>query len=579
MSEQKATKLNDPGLIKTYKRLITYSLKYKSIIFLSICSLLVFAASNTGFLALLKKITDEGLVEKNQEAILFLPVALILLSLVRALSGFSSSYSLKWVSRKVVEDLRFDVFKNILTLPISFFDSHPAGNIVSKLTYETEQLAYVVVKVALDSLKDFLTLLGVIGYMFYLDWILTLMTISMIPIIAFYLKKISPKLRSTGKEIQETMGHMTQVSEEVIASQKIVRIFNAGLYELKRFSFFSERNRKMHTRLAKLSSGNSSFVEVISGLVFALIVFYAFQNFTAGEFTAFIAALLMLIGPIKKLTNITEQIQVGHAAATSVFKVMDEEKEKNSGHLKIKKIKGDIEFQNVSFLYPGSKKKVLDNVSFQISAGQKIALVGKSGGGKSTLVNLLPLFYQYQSGKILIDNKDIREYRILDLREQMALVTQEITLFNDTVKSNIAYGKRVGLDRIRQAAIAANASEFIDQLEKKYDHMIGDRGVKLSGGQKQRIAIARAIIKNAPILLLDEATSALDSESEKYVQKALDFLMKNRTSIVIAHRLSTVRNADKIIVVDSGKIVEEGTHESLLKRKGYYEKLYKKGFD
>lgn len=579
MSEQKATKLNDPGLIKTYKRLITYSLKYKSIIFLSICSLLVFAASNTGFLALLKKITDEGLVEKNQEAILFLPVALILLSLVRALSGFSSSYSLKWVSRKVVEDLRFDVFKNILTLPISFFDSHPAGNIVSKLTYETEQLAYVVVKVALDSLKDFLTLLGVIGYMFYLDWILTLMTISMIPIIAFYLKKISPKLRSTGKEIQETMGHMTQVSEEVIASQKIVRIFNAGLYELKRFSFFSERNRKMHTRLAKLSSGNSSFVEVISGLVFALIVFYAFQNFTAGEFTAFIAALLMLIGPIKKLTNITEQIQVGHAAATSVFKVMDEEKEKNSGHLKIKKIKGDIEFQNVSFLYPGSKKKVLDNVSFQISAGQKIALVGKSGGGKSTLVNLLPLFYQYQSGKILIDNKDIREYRILDLREQMALVTQEITLFNDTVKSNIAYGKRVGLDRIRQAAIAANASEFIDQLEKKYDHMIGDRGVKLSGGQKQRIAIARAIIKNAPILLLDEATSALDSESEKYVQKALDFLMKNRTSIVIAHRLSTVRNADKIIVVDSGKIVEEGTHESLVKRKGYYEKLYKKGFD
>lgn len=579
MSEQKATKLNDPGLIKTYKRLITYSLKYKSIIFLSICSLLVFAASNTGFLALLKKITDEGLVEKNQEAIVFLPVALILLSLVRALSGFSSSYSLKWVSRKVVEDLRFDVFKNILTLPISFFDSHPAGNIVSKLTYETEQLAYVVVKVALDSLKDFLTLLGVIGYMFYLDWILTLMTISMIPIIAFYLKKISPKLRSTGKEIQETMGHMTQVSEEVIASQKIVRIFNAGLYELKRFSFFSERNRKMHTRLAKLSSGNSSFVEVISGLVFALIVFYAFQNFTAGEFTAFIAALLMLIGPIKKLTNITEQIQVGHAAATSVFKVMDEEKEKNSGHLKIKKIKGDIEFQNVSFLYPGSKKKVLDNVSFQISAGQKIALVGKSGGGKSTLVNLLPLFYQYQSGKILIDNKDIREYRILDLREQMALVTQEITLFNDTVKSNIAYGKRVGLDRIRQAAIAANASEFIDQLEKKYDHMIGDRGVKLSGGQKQRIAIARAIIKNAPILLLDEATSALDSESEKYVQKALDFLMKNRTSIVIAHRLSTVRNADKIIVVDSGKIVEEGTHESLVKRKGYYEKLYKKGFD
>ena len=579
MSEQKATKLNDPGLIKTYKRLITYSLKYKSIIFLSICSLLVFAASNTGFLALLKKITDEGLVEKNQEAILFLPVALILLSLVRALSGFSSSYSLKWVSRKVVEDLRFDVFKNILTLPISFFDSHPAGNIVSKLTYETEQLAYVVVKVALDSLKDFLTLLGVIGYMFYLDWILTLMTISMIPIIAFYLKKISPKLRSTGKEIQETMGHMTQVSEEVIASQKIVRIFNAGLYELKRFSFFSERNRKMHTRLAKLSSGNSSFVEVISGLVFALIVFYAFQNFTAGEFTAFIAALLMLIGPIKKLTNITEQIQVGHAAATSVFKVMDEEKEKNSGHLKIKKIKGDIEFQNVSFLYPGSKKKVLDNVSFQISAGQKIALVGKSGGGKSTLVNLLPLFYQYQSGKILIDNRDIREYRIGDLREQMALVTQEITLFNDTVKSNIAYGKRVGLDRIRQAAIAANASEFIDQLEKKYDHMIGDRGVKLSGGQKQRIAIARAIIKNAPILLLDEATSALDSESEKYVQKALDFLMKNRTSIVIAHRLSTVRNADKIIVVDSGKIVEEGTHESLVKRKGYYEKLYKKGFD
>jgi len=577
MSEFEATKSNKPSLLRIYKRLVEYSFKYKSIIFLSIISLLILAASNTSFLALLKKITDEGLVEKNQEAIVFLPIALIILSLIRAFSGFASSYSLKWISRKVVQDLRFDIFKNILSLPISFLESHPAGNIVSKLTYETEQLANVVIKVTLDSLRDFLTMLGVIGYMFYLDWVLTSMTILMIPVIAIYLSRISPKLREAGKEIQQTIGDMTQVSEEVISSQKIVRIFNAGLYELKRFSFFSERNRKMQTKLAKFSSGNSSFVEIISGLAFALIVFYAFRNFTAGEFTAFIAALLMLIGPIKKLTNINEQLQVGLAAAVSVFKVIDEDKEKESGNLKVKKIKGNIEFKNLTFTYPGSNKKVLNNISFKIKAGQKIALVGKSGSGKSTLINLLPLFYQYEFGKILIDNKNISNYKLSSLREQIALVSQEIVLFNDSIKNNISYGKNVDQRKIKNAAKAANALEFIESLEKKFDHIIGDKGVKLSGGQKQRIAIARAILKNAPILLLDEATSALDPESEKHVQKALDNLMKNRTSIIIAHRLSTVINADKIFVVHAGKIVEEGTHKDLIKFNGYYAKLYKKG--
>lgn len=579
MSNSKTTNIKKKSFKDIYRRLLSYSIQYKWIIVLSLTALIILALTNAGFLSLVKQITDQGLVSRIPDSTIYLPLALFFLMVVRAFSNFISSYSLRWVSRKIVEDLRNDVFKNIMLLPVRFFDKNAGGNIVSKLTYETERLSDIVIKVTLDAIRDSLTILAVVGYMLYLDWLLTLSFLLVIPVLVIYLKIVSPKLRSAGKELQETMGDMTRVSEEAITGNRIVKIFGTALYELKRFSSYSLRNRKMNTKLAKLAGGNSFFVEIVSGFALGFIVYYSLNNLTAGEFTAFATALLMLLNPIRKLTAMNEHLQVGYSAALSIFNVIDEIKESDKGKITKKDIKGNIKFLNVSFKYPEAKNLALKNINLSINAGEKVALVGKSGGGKSTIINLIPLFYINDSGKITLDGDDIKSYQLSNLRSHIALVSQDIILFNDTVRNNIAYGRKYNDKEIKAAAKAANAEEFIEKLENKYDHIIGDKGVKLSGGQKQRIAIARAILKNAPILLLDEATSALDSESEKYVQKALDNLMKNRTSIIIAHRLSTVINADKIFVVDGGVIVEEGSHNNLIDFDSYYSKLYKRGFN
>jgi len=579
MSGPEKLKSQKKTIKETYSRLLKYSFRYKSIILISIIALIVMALTNAGFLSLIKKITDEGLVQKATEAFIYLPLTLFILVFLRAIANFVSNYSLKWVSRKVVEDLRVDIFKNLMLLPNAFFDANAAGNIVSKVTYETEQLSNIVIKVALDALRDSMTVVAVFIYMLYLDWFLTLCFIIIIPIIVFYLKKVSPRLRDAGQEIQETMGDMTRVAEEGISGQRIVKIFGTAKYELQRFWLYALRNRKMQTKLAKLAGGNSFFVEIVSGMFLTFIVYYSLNNLTAGEFAAFATALLMMLNPIRKLTQINEHIQVGYAAGLSIFSIIDEKKERDSGRKKIRRVKGEIQFRNISFSYLSQKGEVLSSINIEIKAGEKVALVGKSGGGKSTLINLVPLFYPIESGEILIDGIDTRDYKLSNLREQIALVSQDIILFNDTIMNNIGYGKNYSLTQIKNAAKAANADEFISRLPQKYNHIIGDRGVKLSGGQKQRIAIARAILKNAPILLLDEATSALDSESEKLVQRALDNLMQKRTSIVVAHRLSTVMNADKIIVIDNGKVVEIGNHKQLLVQKGFYAKLYQKGFN
>ena len=580
MSKEQTTKVTLPEFKKIYSRILNYALKYKWILSASIFSLLILAITNTGFLALIKKITDEGFVEQASNSSIFLPIALVFLMTVRALSGFVSGYSMRWVSRKIVEDLRFDAFKRLMTLPVSYFDSNASGNIVSKLTYETEQLSFVATKVALESIRESLTIIGIVSYMLYLDWMLTLIFALMAPIMAYYLRLVSPKLRKAGSEVQSTMGDMTSASEEAISGQRIVKIFQSSIFEFKKFSQIVIRNRKMQTKLAQLSGANSFVIEVLASISLALVVYYSVGRFTPGEFAAFVGALLMLISPIKKLTGINEQIQVGFAAAISIFSVMDEKKEIDTGKKKLKKITGHIEFKNVSFSYEKSKKPILNNINLKIKPGEKIALVGKSGGGKTSLVNLIPRFYDLDSGSILIDKVNITDIKLNDLRHHLSLVSQDTILFNDTIYNNIAYGslKNITPKKVKQAAEAANAIEFIGKLPDGFNHKIGDRGVRLSGGQKQRIAIARAILKNAPILLLDEATSALDSESEKFVQQALDNLMKGRTSIVIAHRLSTVRNADRIVVIDNGEIVEVGTHQSLLKLKKYYFRLYKKGF-
>ena len=579
MSKEQTTKVSLAEFKKIYSRIFSYALKYKWILFVSIFSLVILALTNTGFLALIKKITDEGFVEQASNSI-FLSIALVILMTIRALSGFVSGYSMRWVSRKIVEDLRFDAFKKLMVLPITYFDSNASGNIVSKLTYETEQLSFIATKVALESIRESLTIIGIVSYMIYLDWVLTFIFALMAPLMAFYLRLVSPKLRKAGSEVQTTMGDMTSASEEAISGQRIVKIFESSLFEFKKFAEIVIRNRKMQTKLAQLSGTNGFVIEVLASISLALVVYYSVGRFTPGEFAAFVGALLMLISPIKKLTAINEQIQIGIAAAKSIFSVMDEKKEIDVGKKTLKKIYGHIEFRKVSFSYEKIKKSVLKNINLIIKPGEKIALVGKSGGGKTSLINLIPRFYDLESGSILIDNTDINQIKLSDLRHHLSLVSQDTILFNDTIYNNIAYGSlnKVNSQKVRKAAKAANAIEFIDKLPDGFNHKIGGRGVRLSGGQKQRIAIARAILKNAPILLLDEATSALDSESEKFVQEALDNLMKGRTTIVIAHRLSTIINADRIVVIDNGEIVEIGTHQSLLKSKKHYFRLYKKGF-
>lgn len=564
-----------------YLRLLKYAWKYKHVLLLSIIALVVLSATNTGFLATIKQVTDDGFVKQSAEKVAYLPFMLFGLMAIRAISGFVSTLAMRWVSRRVVEDLRRDAFQRLMSLPISFFDEQSAGVIVAKLTYDAEQMSSAATRSAMTFIRDTLTAIGIVGYMLYLDWQLTLIFALVAPMMAWYLSHMTPKLRSAGKFVQESIGEMTKAAEEAISGQRIVKIFGAIDYENARFSAVAGRNRHMQIRLARFSGLNSMVIELLAALALGLVVYYAVGHFSAGEFAAFVGALLMLITPIKHLTAMNEEIQVALAAAQSVFGVIDEASEIDHGKKVIHRSHGAIEFKSVGLAYANAKRPALKNINFAIQPGEKIALVGRSGGGKTTLVNALPRFYEIHEGQLLIDGQDARDLSLASLRAQFSLVSQDVILFNDTVFNNIAYGvlRNASEEDVINAAKAAHAWDFIEQLPNGLQNEIGDRGVKLSGGQRQRIAIARAILKNAPILLLDEATSALDTESEQHVQAALDTLMQNRTSIVIAHRLSTIENADRIMVMELGQIVESGTHAELIALDGYYAKLYQKQFN
>lgn len=563
-----------------YMRIFRYAWKYKTIFLLGILALVVLSATNTAFLATIKQVTDEGFVKQSPDKVTYLPLILFGLMAVRALAGFISGYAMRWVARRVVEDLRLSVFRKLMMLPISYFDEQSSGMVVSKLTYDVEQMSSAATRSSLNLVNDSLTAIGIIAYMLYLDWRLTLIFALIAPLMAFYLGKMTPKLRSAGKQVQQSVGEMTKVAEEAISGQRIVKIFGALTYENERFAKVAGKNRHMQIRLARISGLNSMVVELLAAVSLGLVVFYAVGRFSAGEFAAFVGAMLMLIAPIKHLAAINEDVQVALAAAQSVFGVIDIKPELDEGDKILPRSQGEIEFRHVSLTYSNAKRPALSDISFNIQPGEKLALVGRSGGGKTTLVNLLPRFYELQQGQVLIDSVDMRSLPLANLRQQFSLVSQDVILFNDTVFNNIAYGvlRSATEEEVINAAKAAHAWEFIQQLPNGLQNEIGDRGVRLSGGQRQRIAIARAILKNAPILLLDEATSALDTESEQHVQAALDTLMQNRTSIVIAHRLSTIENADRIMVMEQGKIVESGSHETLIKLDGHYAKLYQKQF-
>ena len=583
MTTSKRSKENLPEVSNAkilYKRLFRYAWRYKYVFLAAIISLSIVSVSNTGFLALIKRVTDDGLVAKAETNVFLLPLMIFGLMTARGLAGFASSYSTRVVARRVAEDFRKEMFQKLMMLPVSFFDARSSGTLVAKFTYDVERLTITTTRSWLVFLRDMLTVMGLIAYMLYLDWKLTLIFALILPIVAMYLKRITPKLKANAKTVQKSVGELTKISEEAIGGQRIVKIFGAQAFEFGRFAEIVANNRRIELRLARISGLSSFVVEFFSAILLALIIYYAMQNFTVGEFAAFIGALLMLISPLKNIATANEDFQVGLAAAQSIFAVIDTESERDEGTLLIDRAKGEIEFRNVTLHYDNASQAALDQLSFQIKAGEKIALVGRSGGGKTSLVNLLPRFYELQQGLILLDGVDIRAIKLENLRAQFALVSQDIVLFNDTIFNNIAYGslRNATEEEVIAAAKAAHAWEFIQNLPLGLQNEVGDRGVRLSGGQRQRLAIARAILKNAPILLLDEATSALDTESEQHVQAALDSLMQNRTSIVIAHRLSTIENADRILVMEKGKIIESGAHDALLTLDQHYAKLYQKQF-
>ncbi len=569
-----------PDAKTLYLRVLRYAWRHWPVFLLSIAGLATFSATNTGFLASIKMVTDQGFVQRDPAKLSLLPWMLFGLLALRAAAGFVSSFSMRWVARRVVERIRLDAFSRLMSLPVSFFDAHSAGVVTSKLTYDTEQMAKVSTNVAVIVVRDSLTIIGMIGYMLYLDWRLTMIFALMAPVIAVYLRRMTPVLRGAGKIVQGSVGSMTRVSEEAVSGNRVVKIFGGGDYEYRRFAEAAALNRRMQIRLGRISGINSMVVELIAAAALSLIVYYAVGKFSAGEFAAFIGAVLMLISPVKSLTNLNEDIQVGLAAAQSVFGLIDTVPERDAGSRQLPRVRGELELRDVTLRYDNAKREALSGINLTIRPGEKIALVGKSGGGKTSLVNLLPRFYEMQRGEILLDGTNVCELTLENLRSQFALVSQDVTLFNDTVFNNIAYGTLRGANEtaVIAAAEAAHAWDFIQQLPQGLQSEIGDRGVRLSGGQRQRLAIARAILKDAPILLLDEATSALDTESERHVQAALDRLMQGRTTLIIAHRLSTIENADRILVMDNGKIVEMGAHAELLARDGTYAALYRRQF-
>jgi len=568
-----------------YGRLWQYVLPHKLIGLIAIAGMAATAVIEGSMVLLLEPLTDDALVEHNLQTARWIPFAFVSVFIARGIAGFATEASLGWIGRAVISSLRRDVFRKFLTLPARFFNKQATGPLLARMTYNVEMVAESVTSVVTIAIRDVLTVLAAIGVMLYQSPTLTIFVAILFPFIAILVRVLGIAFRRYSSRIQDSIGEVTQVTEEIVRGNWIVKAFGGYGYEKRRLDEVDEKNRRQNLKMIRLRSLGVAVTQVIYGIGVALVIYAASVEssndaLTAGQFISFFSAMMLMLQPVRRITNVNATLQRGVAGADSLFGIMDEDDEVDEGTIEAGSVRGDVEFRNVNFGYEGDKGKVLQDISIKVEAGKTLAIVGHSGSGKSTLVSLLPRFYDIDKGDILIDGTPIRDFTLASLRENISLVSQDVILFNDTIANNLAYGqlKERTQDELLQAAEAAYVLDFTNKMPDGLETIVGDRGILLSGGQRQRIAIGRALLKNAPVLILDEATSSLDSQSERRIQDALDRLMKNRTTLVIAHRLSTVERADQIIVLDSGKIVESGAHSDLLAADGHYAALHRMQF-
>ncbi|CCQ11852.1 Lipid A export ATP-binding/permease protein MsbA [Pseudoalteromonas luteoviolacea B = ATCC 29581] len=565
-----------------YKRLLTYVKPYKAAAIFAVLGMLGYSAMDALFVELMKPFIDEGLTARNAEVLKMAPFVVMALVIGRGIFNYTSSYCLTYVGSQVVKTLRQSLFEHMLNMPVTFHDKHSKGELISKITFDTEQVQQAITRALQIVIREGAYVFFLLIVMFRASWQLSLVFLVVTPLVAVIVSVVSKRFRKISKNIQDAMGEVTRSSEQMLTGHKVIHGFGGQEKATLHFAQINNRNRQQQVKMDATKALSVSVIQILAAgsmaIILAIVAMPSMINsITSGTFVTLISSMMLMLRPLKQLANVNSDLQRGIAAADSIFTVLDQALEKDTGSHIVERVKGDICIENLTFTYPTKADPVLNKLSLSIKAGQTVALVGRSGSGKSTLSNLLPRFYEIKTGLITLDEVAICEYQLKSLRAQFALVSQQVVLFNDTIANNILYGstRDFSEQEVIDVAKQAHVWEFVKDLPEGLNTMVGENGVMLSGGQRQRIAIARAIVKDAPILILDEATSALDTESERLIQKALETLMVGKTSIVIAHRLSTIENADLICVLDKGQIIEQGKHHELLAKEGVYTALCK----
>ena len=576
----------DLSTAQTFKRLWPTIAPFKWGLVAAGVALVLNAAADSTLIYMLKPLLDDGFGKADHSFLKLMAVLVVLFIMLRGITSFIANYCLAWVSGKVVMILRRRLFKHLMFMPVSFFDQNSTGRLLSRVTYDTEQVAQTSSSSLTTIVREGTYLLSLFGVMLVTSWQLSVVLFVIGPIIALLIRLVSKRFRTLSKNLQNSMGTLTATTEQMLKGHKVVLSFGGQKIEEARFNQVSNDMRRQGMRLAVANGIADPVVQIIASLALAAVLYLATfpaimsQNLTAGSFTVVFSSMLAMMRPLKSLTNVNAQFQRGMAACQTLFEILDLETEKDNGTVAPERVKGNVEFKDVSFTYEGKEEPALSHISFKIPQGKTVALVGRSGSGKSTVASLLTRFYDIKQGEILLDGINIQDYKLTNLREQCSVVSQQVHLFNDTIANNIAYaaGDKYTREQIEAAAKAAHVMEFAEQLENGLDTLVGENGANLSGGQRQRLAIARALLRNSPVLILDEATSALDTESERAIQSALEEVQKDRTVLVIAHRLSTIENADEILVIEHGEIRERGTHQALLTQNGAYKQLHSMQF-